>query len=164
MPRSARINAIKLLHCYTIREAVDVTNVSARTISTWIKEGLPVMKHQRPFLIRGDDLKDFIRNRRKSRKNKTALHQFYCLGCRDTRDAAGGFAEILVNGKRMTLKAICDACGNMVNKPIAKSCLPNLTGKLELLQQVEGELPKSAVCGTETGMNPAAKRKHRNRH
>ncbi len=138
MPRSARINAIKLFYSYTIREAVDVTGVSARTISAWIKEGLPVMKHQRPFLIRGDDLKGFIQNRRKARKSQTALHQFYCLGCRDARDAAGGFAECLVNGNRVTLKAFCDVCGNVVNKPFAKSRLPELKGRLELLRQVGG--------------------------
>ena len=143
MPRSARINAIKLFHPYTIGEAVDVTGVSARTISAWIKEGLPVMKSQRPFLIRGDDLKEFIRNRRKTGKTQTALHQFYCLGCREVRDAAGGFAECLVNGNRVTLKALCDVCGKVVNKPIAKSCLPDLKGKLELLPQEAGVATKA---------------------
>ncbi|MEL6933837.1 MAG: helix-turn-helix domain-containing protein [Pseudomonadota bacterium] len=158
MPRSARINAIKLFYPYTIREAVDVTGVSARTISAWIKEGLPVMKSQRPFLIRGDDLKGFIQNRRKAGKTQTALHQFYCLGCRDARDAAGGFAECLITGNRVTLKALCDECGNFVNKPIAKSRLSELEGKLELLGQVRGGIEKSGDCETETGPNLPVKR------
>lgn len=158
MPRSARINAIKLFHSYTIREAVDVTGVSARTISAWIKEGLPVMKQQRPFLIRGDDLKRFIQNRRKARKSQTALHQFYCLGCRSARDAAGGFAECLINGNRTTLKALCGACGNVVNKSIALSRLSELEGKLELLEQVGGGTEKSGDCETKSGPNLPVKR------
>lgn len=153
MPKSARINAIKLFYPYTIREAVDVTGVSTRTVSAWIKEGLPVMKNQRPFLIRGDDLKHFIQNRRKARKSQTALHQFYCLGCRSARDAAGGFAECLINRNRATLKALCDKCGNVVNKPIAKSRLSELEGKLELLEQAGAGTEESGVCETQTGPN-----------
>ena len=164
MPRSGRINAIKLFYPYTIREAVGVTGVSARTISAWIKEGLPVMKSQRPFLIRGDDLKGFIQDRRKAGKTKTALHQFYCLGCRDARDAAGGFAECLIIGNRVTLKALCEVCGNVVNKPIAKSRLPELEGKLELLEQVGAEAEKSGTCQTGNDPNLAVKSWYKNRH
>lgn len=69
------------------------------------------MKEQRPFLIRGDDLRDFIRKRRKARKTKTALHQFFCLGCRDVRDAAGGFAECRISGNRVALNAAFNNAG-----------------------------------------------------
>lgn len=164
MPRSARINAIKSFHCYTIHEAVDVTGVSARTIGTWIKEGLPVMRDQRPFLIRGDDLRNFIRKRREARKTETALHQFYCLGCRDTRDAEDGFAECLIDGNRVTLRAFCDMCGNVVNKPIAKSRVPDLKDKLDLLETVVGPQQKSHPCEADTGTNAPMKRQHQNRH
>ena len=98
-----------------------------------------MMCDQRPFLVRGDDLRNFIRNRRKARKTETALHQFYCLGCRDARDAADGFAECRINGNRITLKAFCVMCGHVVNKPIPKSRLLDLKGKLDLLETVVAE-------------------------
>ncbi|MEM7720205.1 MAG: helix-turn-helix domain-containing protein [Pseudomonadota bacterium] len=151
MPRSARINAIKSLRCYTLAEAGDVTGVSTRTISTWIKKGLPVMKDQRPHLIRGDDLKAFIRDRRRARKTKIALDQFYCLSCRDARDAAGGFAEHRIDGDRVMLRAICVACGNVMNKPVAMSRLPQLAGRLDLLETAGGGRAKSTAREAETG-------------
>lgn len=164
MPRSARINAIKSFRCYTIREATDVTGVSARTIGTWIREGLHVMKEQRPFLIRGDDLRDFIRKRRKARKTKTALHQFFCLGCRDVRDAAGGFAECRISGNRVALKALCNSCGNVVNKPVAKSHLPELKSKLELLETQSDGFQETEDSKSETGSKTLVKCRHQNRH
>ena len=139
MPRSARINAIKRFQCYTIEEAADATGVSTRTITSWISKGLPVMTDQRPHLIRGDDLRDFIRNMRRSRKTQVALHQFYCLGCRDARYAAGGFAECRIDGNSAFLKAICEACGGIVNKSVAIARLPELDGNLDLLTEGGGQ-------------------------
>lgn len=144
MPRSARINAIKRFQCYTIQEVADVTGVSTRTITTWISKGLPVMTDQRPHLIRGDDLRDFILNMRRTRKTQLALHRFYCLGCRDARHAAEGFAECRIDGNSASLKAICEACGGIINKSVSIARLPELNGKLDLLE--EGGGPKSGGC------------------
>lgn len=158
MAKTARINAIKAFRCYTIPEAAEVTGVTTRTIHTWIKDGLQVMSGQRPHLIRGDDLRDFIQRKRAYRKTETKLHEFFCFRCRDLRLAAGGFAECLIDGNRVRITALCDVCGTVMNKPVAKARFCELEGKLELLEQQGGGAEKSATCEVETDPNRAAKR------
>ena len=71
MPKQARLNRIKLLYPYTIGEAAEVTGVSDRTIRNWANNGLRVMDGTQPTLIRGDDLRTYIKAQRKSRSVKT---------------------------------------------------------------------------------------------
>ncbi len=133
MPKSARLTGIKSLRCYTIPEAADVADVSTRTISTWIKQGLLVLADERPMLIRGDDLITFIKRQRAERKIDLLPHQFLCLKCHAARDAAGGFATCRRTGARVTLQAICEKCDGMMNKPVAEARLSELRKKLELI-------------------------------
>lgn len=143
MAKTARINAIKSFRCYTIPEAAEVTGVTTRTIRTWIKGGLPVMTGLRPHLIRGDDLRKFIKSKRKERKTETKVHEFFCFRCHDLRLAAGGFAECLIDGNRVSVTALCNVCGTVMNKPVAKARLHELEGKLELLRSARG---KGSTC------------------
>ena len=133
MPKSARLSGIKSLRCYTIQEAAEVTGISTRSIRAWIKQGLPVLASERPILIRGDDLGEFIKKQRAGRKTEVPLHDFYCLRCRQASAAAGGFATLSTNGKRASLKAICAECEGVMNKSVAVSRLPEVRRKLELI-------------------------------
>ena len=135
MPKSARLAGIKCLRCYTIPEAAEAADISTRTIRNWIKQGLPVFADEGAPLIRGDDLIAFIKKQRADRKTDVALHEFFCLGCRDARAAAGGFATCRTRGTRVTLKALCDVCERVMNKPIAKSDIPALRKKLDLIDE-----------------------------
>lgn len=139
MAKTARINAIKSINRYTVPEAAETVGVTDRTIRTWIKQGLPAMTSERPHLIRGDDLKAFIRDRRKSRKPRSAPHLFHCFRCKAPRKAAGGFAECQVSDHGVNLQAFCAVCECVVNKRVAKGRLSLLNGKLELL------FPKAGV-------------------
>lgn len=135
MPKSARLAGIKSLRCYTIQEVAELTQHSTRTVRTWIKSGLPVMASERPTYIRGDDLIAYIRKQRAERKTDVLLHEFFCLKCRAARGAAGDFATIRQVGTRITLKAICEVCECVMNKPVAKSRLAELSGKLDLIHE-----------------------------
>ncbi len=75
MPKRARLSRIKALRCYTIEEASDVAGVSDRTIRNWAKNGLQLLDSTRPVLIRGDDLRDYIKAQRDGRKIKTGLDE-----------------------------------------------------------------------------------------
>ena len=135
MPKKARLTGIKSLRCYQIPEVAEVAGVSTRTVRTWIKQGLPAMAIERPALVRGDDLIAFIKKQRGDRKTDVALHEFFCLRCRQARSAAGGFATCRTTGTRVTLKAICIECELVMNKPVAKSHLSALRGKLDLIDE-----------------------------
>jgi Helix-turn-helix domain len=132
MPKKACLNRIKLLHVYTIEEAAEVSGVSPRTIRNWAAKGLRVMDGERPALIRGDDLKAYIRSQRKFRKSKTAPDTIFCVCCRQTRRPAGGMADCTVTGNRATLTALCDVCETVISKPVAKARIPEIARILDL--------------------------------
>jgi len=132
MPKKARLTGIKALRCYRIEEAAEVSHVSPRTIRNWIADGLPVLDGERPMLIRGDDLQDYIRGIRASRKIRTAPDEFYCLACREARKAGGGFADCTIKDGRAMLTALCAVCENVVHKPVSVARIPDLARLLDL--------------------------------
>lgn len=132
MPKQARLSGIKLFRCYTIEEAAETTGVSTRTIRNWSRNGLRLMDSARPVLIRGDDLRAHIKAQRKSRKFQTELDEFFCLPCRAVRKAADGYADCVIDGKRVAISAFCERCETVMNKPIPKSRLAELSQILDL--------------------------------
>ncbi len=132
MPKQARLSGIKAFRCYTIEEAAEVSGVSPRTIRNWARDGLRIMDGARPALIRGDDLREYIKSKRESRSVKTRIHTFFCLRCRKERRAAQGLADCEIDGARAKLTAICETCETIVYKPVAKSRIPEIARTLEL--------------------------------
>lgn len=132
MPKQARLTGIKAFRCYTFDEAAEITGVSTRTIRNWSRNGLPLLAAERPIFVRGDDLCAFIKAQRESRRVKTALHEFYCCRCRGPRQAAEGFADCLIDGKRITVTALCATCETVVSKSISEVRIPELAQTLDL--------------------------------
>lgn len=132
MPKKARLTGIKALRCYRVEEAAEVSGVSPRTIRNWIADGLPVLDGERPMLIRGDDLQDYIKGTRASRKIRTAPDEFFCLACRKARKAAGGFADCNVKDGRAMLTALCEVCETVVHKPVSVARIPEIERLLDL--------------------------------
>lgn len=132
MPKQARLSGIKSFRSYTINEAAEVSGVSPRTIRSWIAQGLHVMDDERPTLIRGDDLRKFIKDQREGRKVKTAPDEFYCVCCKKARKAAEGFADCTIIGSRVKLTAFCEVCETVISKPISKDRIPVISRTLAL--------------------------------
>lgn len=132
MPKQARLNGIKAYRTYTIQEAAEITGVSPRTTRNWIANGLPVMDGERPVLIRGDDLRKFIKNQRDERKCKTAPDEFYCVCCKKPRKAAERFADCTIIGARVKLTAFCEVCETVISKPITEARIPEIRRTLAL--------------------------------
>ena len=132
MPKQARLNGIKAFRTYTIQEAAEITGVSPRTIRNWIANGLLVMDGERPVLIRGDDLRQFIKNQRAERKCETAPDEFYCVSCRKPRKAAERFADCTIIGARVKLTAFCEVCETVISKPITEASIPEIRRTLAL--------------------------------
>lgn len=132
MPKQARLSGIKAYRTYTIDEAAEVSGVSPRTIRNWASDGLRVMDGTRPALIRGDDLRDFIKAARDSRKVKTQIDTFYCFRCRKERRAAEGLVDCMIKANRATLTALCEACETVVSKPVPEARIPEIARTLDL--------------------------------
>ena len=132
MPKQARINGIKAFRCYTMEQAAEVRSVSLRTIRNWASDGLRVMDGTRPALIRGDDLRNYIKRKRENRAAKIRIDTFYCLPCRKERRAAEGLADCETRGGGAKLTAFCKVCGTVMSKPVSKAQVPDLTRTLDL--------------------------------
>lgn len=132
MPKQARIVGIKSYRCYTPAEAAELVGVSVRTIRNWTRNGLMLLDSERPALIRGDDLRNYIQEQRKGRKVQIGLCEFYCLRCRTSREAAEAMADCKITGNRATLTALCKTCETVICKPVALARLPELRRILDL--------------------------------
>lgn len=132
MPKQAKLSKIKSFQSYTIPEAAAIAGVSTPTIHNWSKNGLRLMDMAQPTLIRGDDLRAYIKGQRDKRKAVTRPDTFYCFGCKQTRHAAANMADCMISGKRAKLTALCAICETVVSKPVALSAVANLALTLDL--------------------------------
>lgn len=84
---------IKSLRNYTIADVARILQVSRRTVQEWIKKGLPIIDRQRPLLIHGSDLKEFLFARKQRRKSNCGPGEIFCVKCRAPKRPAGGMAD-----------------------------------------------------------------------
>lgn len=138
MPKQARVNRIKSYRCYTLQEAAELVGVSKRTLRNWSKDGLQLFNCQRPVLVRGDDLRNYLLERRQSNRVKTELCEFFCLKCRDGRSAYGAMADCEITDNRAMLTALCGTCGTVMCKPVSLTHLPEIGRNLDLTIRGDG--------------------------
>lgn len=132
--------AIKQHYSYTSEEAARTLGVSKGTVRRWLKEGLPHIADQRPFLLLGADLREFLEHRAKP-KQQCELHECFCFGCRRPRTAAGGMVDYIprtaLSGQ---ISALCDDCGTLMHKAFSAAKLPLLE------RQAEVSFPQGQPC------------------
>ncbi len=126
---------IKIHRIYTTTEAAKLLKVHPRTVQNWIlKEGLKVVDPNAiPYLIRGEDLSRFIKNKMHNRKCKLQANQFYCLQCKCARESKSNKVKVIYTGKKygsgiemLSLIGNCSKCGETVRKYWSSSRLIEL--------------------------------------
>lgn len=132
MTRRVSCRGIKTSRNYTVEEVARQLRVTPHTVRRWVKDGLPVLKDQRPFLILGGDLADFL-TASKTPKQRCAADECYCVKCRAPRPAAEGMAEYIpVSGLTGNLRALCPVCQSLMHKTVSAKSLPGLQAVLSL--------------------------------
>lgn len=117
MPKRVSARKIKIHNQYTYEQAADVLEVSVQTVRLWRGAGLAVLESQKPHLILGFALKDFLNNRAKKTKHRLAQDQFLCMACNAPRRAYGGMADYLpYTATRGRLEALCEECQGLCGK------------------------------------------------
>jgi len=117
---------IKKHRTYTVDEAAQALTIAKGTVRRWLKAGLPALKEQRPALIIGSDLIDFLASR-KPQPQTCGLHQGYCLSCRAPRNPA--FDEVEIRSKTratVMMRALCNTCATVMHKPVSRARIPEL--------------------------------------
>jgi len=102
---------------YTIKIAARIIGVSEARFRQWVKEGLRLITDQRPYLVRGADLIDFLQKREAANKVPMGKGQFFCMRCKAPRDPREGSvsytATTALTGR---LSGVCDACGGKLGQ------------------------------------------------
>jgi hypothetical protein len=108
---------IKIHANYTTQDIADLFHVHIDTVNSWYRSGLKRIDQERPFLVFGRDLVDFLTRRNKKMKKKTCPDEFFCCKCKEPRKTKGGIVELrIINSKKLMIKGICEICGTKMNK------------------------------------------------
>jgi excisionase family DNA binding protein len=124
---------IKLHRTYTVEEAAIVTGCAKGTIRRWIRAGaLPALTDQKPHLILGGDLLDYLKARA-ARGPRLKPHECYCLKCRAPREPALGMAEYkYLTPTTGNLRALCSTCTTLMHKAVGLDTLRSLVSVLDV--------------------------------
>jgi hypothetical protein len=80
---------IKSARSYTMAQAAGHLGVSLNTIRNHVKDGLPILRTERPFLIQGEQLKAWYTARSERAKQPLKPEQMLCLRCKSPQAPPG---------------------------------------------------------------------------
>jgi len=112
---------------YTVQEVAQLFGINKNAVLLWLRHGLSGDLSQKPYLIRGDELVRFLRQRQDGKRRKCRPNEFYCFRCREAREACLGMADIMIETPtRLRIKALCAVCDTPVNKVQSVRDLPKI--------------------------------------
>ena len=130
MARRPSHRALRRARSYTFEEAATALGVSKGTIRNWVNSGLPAMKAQRPYMILGDALKDYLQARATIRKTSLQPSELYCLSCKASRTPMGMMVDCIPQtATTARLMGLCEACGGTCNRMINRT-------KIDLFREI----------------------------
>src|ERR1035437_1615964 len=84
MAKLYNLRSIKLRESYTLKQIAELLKVHFRTVQAWEQEGLKTINNEKPYLVMGFELKEFLSKKLKDRKTKLHPNEFYCTKCRES--------------------------------------------------------------------------------
>ena len=136
MARRVSPRKIKIHNQYTYEQAADALCVSVQTVRLWRQSGLTVLDSQKPHLILGFVLKDFLNKRANKPERRLARDQFLCMACNAPKRAYGGMADYLpYTLRRGRLEALCETCQGLCGKFASPTLCTELAPVLTILMR-----------------------------
>jgi len=140
-PRLAKIH-----RSYSVEEISRLFEVHKNTVRAWLRQGLKPIDEQRPTLVRGDELRLFLEERRARTKQTCGPGRIYCLPCRAPKVPAGRIAECIQTGAVTgVLQGICPDCDRMIYRRVNPQKLGTVRGDLDVT------VTQARPCLEETG-------------
>jgi excisionase family DNA binding protein len=126
-------HTIKSARCYTMAEASECLGVSLNTIRNYLRDGLPILRAERPFLIPGAELKAWLATRKQRAKQPLKPEQMLCLRCKTPQTPLGGMVDCatLSSGK-LQLTGLCPSCGGVIYRVASHRQLPDFARFFEV--------------------------------
>lgn len=137
--RTYNLRSIKLTWPYSVQEAAAHFSIHKNAVLRWLTEGLSANSDRRPYLIRGSELKRFLEERQRSKRQKCATTEFFCFKCRVPREPYGRIVDLLIESPtRLRMTAICTVCDTAMNKAQSVKSLAKIRSTFHV-QQLHGE-------------------------
>jgi len=116
--RNRNPNLIKEKHSYSFAEISEALNKHPRTVQSWRKQGLKVIDEaSKPYLVYGEELKQFLKTRRQNQKHPLKTGEFFCPKCRCARKSRPENYTFEITRKKLgktsmqaLIRGICEAC------------------------------------------------------
>lgn len=123
---------VKKHRSYTVEEIASLLRVHRNTVHQWIKRaGLPTIDGQRPMLVLGQDLIDFLLARRHRNKQRCQPGEIFCVRCRAPKAPAGDIADYIPRTPKLgQLIGICPTCDRFIYRSVNPTRLEQVRGKL----------------------------------
>lgn len=127
-PRLAKIH-----RSYSVEEIARLSKVHKNTVRTWLQQGLKAIDGQRPTVVRGEEIRRFLSERRERAKRPSGPGRIYCLPCRAPKVPALKMAHCIVTGDTTgTLQGICPDCGRMIYRQVNPQKIDAVRGDLDV--------------------------------
>jgi hypothetical protein len=123
---------VKLHRNYTVEEIARLLGVNRQTVRRWIAAGLEVIDDQKPMLVLGHVLHEYL-GRKRSGSGECPPGHCYCVKCRAPRWPDGDMAEYFAMSTTSgNLRALCPTCGSLMHRRIGRTKLDELAALLDI--------------------------------
>lgn len=117
MSKHYKINLISYFQVYSIDDIVALYDVDNSSVRRWLKkEGLKAIDSKQPFLIYGQELKNFLGTLNAKNKHKLSIEEMFCTKCQMPQlpYKRKVFLEEHESGF-LKLKGVCPKCKSTMN-------------------------------------------------
>jgi len=116
--RTRSPNLIKTRHSYTLKEIAEIYKLHPGTVQSWRKKGLKVIDEgTKPYLVIGEEIQRFLKERARKRKYPLKPGEFFCTKCRKPRRSHPDKLSVEITDKMLgktckkaVVKGVCEVC------------------------------------------------------
>lgn len=121
---------VKLHRTYTFEEVAARLAVHKNTVRNWVRnDGLPALVESRPYLLRGEDLRFFLKEKQAARKQPLGAGQMFCLSCKRPRQPDPELVDDISGAVGPGhLRGLCPVCLTLMHRRIARQKIPDFLG------------------------------------
>jgi hypothetical protein len=110
---------VRAKQTYSTEEIAYLFNVHFNTVHAWYKAGLPRIDNQKPSLVFGADLIDFLNAKNTFKKRPCAPNELFCCKCQQPSTPKDNLVCIKVTSARTNIVGHCAICDTKINKAIS---------------------------------------------